>query len=63
VRVGDYARVYPRPGLMLLFPGYLWHSVTPHLGDFLRLAISVNFRLRWNEPTPAECVSLAVERT
>ncbi|MFL5342003.1 MAG: putative 2OG-Fe(II) oxygenase [Gemmataceae bacterium] len=46
VRSTDYAKVFPRPGLMLLFPGYLWHSVTPHLGDFRRLAISANFRLR-----------------
>ncbi len=58
VRVGDYARVFPRPGLMLLFPGYLWHSVTPHLGEFHRLAFSVNFRLRWDEPA-VERVALA----
>jgi hypothetical protein len=45
-RVGDYAKVFPRPGLMVLFPGYLWHSVTPHRGDRRRLAISANFRLR-----------------
>jgi hypothetical protein len=60
VRAADYARVYPRPGLMLLFPGYLWHSVTPHLGEFRRLAFSVNFRLRWNENSRAECVALTV---
>lgn len=47
LRSRDYAKVFPRPGLMLIFPGYLWHSVTPHLGDFKRLALSVNFTLRW----------------
>lgn len=47
VRTRDYVKVFPRPGLMLLFPGYLWHSVTPHQGDFERLAISANFQLRW----------------
>jgi hypothetical protein len=47
VRSRDYVKVYPRPGLMLIFPGYLWHSVTPHLGDFRRLALSANFCLRW----------------
>jgi hypothetical protein len=52
VRVGDYVRVYPRPGLMLLFPGYVWHSVTPHQGDFRRLAFSANFRLHWEQPAP-----------
>jgi hypothetical protein len=62
VRVGDYARVYPRPGLMLLFPGYVWHSVTPHLGDFRRLALSVNFRLHWAETAPADRVALFAEQ-
>jgi hypothetical protein len=46
VHSADYARVFPRPGLMVVFPGYLWHSVTPHLGEAKRLAISANFRLR-----------------
>lgn len=43
----DHLRVFPRPGLMLIFPAYLWHSVTPHRGDFHRLAFSMNFTLRW----------------
>lgn len=43
----DYVKVFPRPGLMLIFPGYLWHSVTPHLGEFRRLAFSMNVTLRW----------------
>ncbi len=37
-----YAKFFPRPGDMLIFPGYLWHSVTPHLQDHRRLAISIN---------------------
>lgn len=61
VRVCDYVRVFPRPGLMLLFPGYLWHSVTPHLGEFRRLALSVNFRLSWPAAAPPERVALRVE--
>jgi hypothetical protein len=61
VRVSDYVRVFPRPGLMLLFPGYLWHSVSPHLGEFRRLALSVNFRLSWKSVAVAERVSLVVE--
>lgn len=47
VRTRDYARVFPRPGLMVVFPGFLWHSVTPHVGDFRRLALSANVTLRW----------------
>lgn len=43
----DHVKVHPRPGLMLIFPAYVWHSVTPHRGDFNRLAFSMNFTLRW----------------
>ena len=43
----DHIKVYPRPGLMLIFPAYVWHSVTPHRGDFHRVAFSMNFTLRW----------------
>jgi hypothetical protein len=62
VRVGDYARIYPRPGLMLLFPGYLWHSVTPHLGTFRRLALSVNFRLHWHDTVLADRIAFFAEQ-
>ena len=54
VQVSDYVKVFPRPGLLLVFPGYLWHSVTPHLGDFHRLAISGNFHIRWDSASRAE---------
>jgi hypothetical protein len=43
----DHVRVHPRPGLMLIFPAYVWHSVTPHRGDFHRLSFAMNFTLRW----------------
>ncbi|MBI1348638.1 hypothetical protein GC163_20390 [bacterium] len=43
----DHVRVFPHPGLMLIFPAYVWHSVTPHRGEFHRLAFSMNFTLRW----------------
>lgn len=43
----DHIKIFPRPGLMLIFPAYVWHSVTPHRGDFHRLAFSMNFTLRW----------------
>jgi hypothetical protein len=43
----DHVKVFPRPGLMLIFPAYIWHSVTPHRGDFHRVAWSMNFTLRW----------------
>ena len=53
----DHIKVIPRPGLMLIFPAYVWHSVTPHRGDFHRLAFSMNFTLRW-PAGPAEQHSL-----
>jgi hypothetical protein len=62
VRTRDYVKVFPRPGLMLIFPGYLWHSVTPHLGDAPRLALSANFNLRWGGERHAEAHSVRVER-
>lgn len=58
IRARDYVKVFPRPGLMLIFPGFLWHSVTPHLGDFRRLALSANFTLRWPEASHAQAVAL-----
>jgi hypothetical protein len=59
-RGGDYARVYPRPGLMVLFPGYLWHSVTPLRGERRRLAISANFRLDWGQKSNAQTWAVRV---
>jgi Putative 2OG-Fe(II) oxygenase len=53
----DHIKVYPRPGLMLIFPAYVWHSVTPHRGDFHRLSFAMNFTLRW-PASPAEPHSL-----
>jgi hypothetical protein len=48
---------------MLIFPGFLWHSVTPHLGEFRRLAISANFRLRSSRPSNAETWSVVVDNS
>ena len=41
--------IRPVPGLMVLFPSYLPHSVNPHRGSGLRISIAFNFR---NEPYP-----------
>lgn len=54
LRSTDYAKVFPRPGLMVLFPGYLWHSVTPHRGPGRRLSLSANFVLRPKADSLAE---------
>lgn len=47
VSTRDHIKVFPCPGLMLLFPAYVWHSVTPHHGNFHRLSFAMNIRLRW----------------
>lgn len=53
----DHVKVFPRPGMMIIFPAYVWHSVTPHQGDFHRLAFAMNFTLRW-PAGPAEAFPL-----
>jgi hypothetical protein len=60
LRSTDYAKVFPRPGLMVIFPGYLWHSVTPHKGEGRRLALSANFALRQAGGTNAESWPVSV---
>jgi hypothetical protein len=42
----DYVKIFPRPGLMVLMPGYLWHSGTPNYSGVNRLAIVGDFLLR-----------------
>lgn len=56
----DYVKVFPRPGLMVIFPAYVWHSVTAHQGDTRRLALSANFTLRVGASN-AVALSLQVE--
>ena len=58
VGVRDYVKVFPRPGMMVIFPGFVWHSVTPYLGDARRLAISANFRLQWHHSDNSQRWSL-----
>jgi hypothetical protein len=60
-RSTDYAKVFPRPGLMLIFPAYLWHSVTPSQSDGRRLALSANFSLRAKEASNAESFPIRIE--
>ena len=54
----DHVTIYPRPGLMLIFPAYLWHSVAPHRGEDYRLSFSVNVTLCWPGPTSAKHCAL-----
>ena len=42
----DWTRIVPRPGVVLLFPGHLRHSVLPFDGDGERISISFNVGYR-----------------
>ncbi|HTW73075.1 MAG TPA: putative 2OG-Fe(II) oxygenase [Acetobacteraceae bacterium] len=41
----DSVKIFPRPGLMVIMPGYLWHSGTPNYAAFNRLAVVGDFIL------------------
>ncbi len=42
-----HAKVFPRPGVMLFFPSFLWHEVTPHQAEEPRLSVAANFTLAY----------------
>ncbi|MCB1678043.1 MAG: hypothetical protein KDI16_05105 [Halioglobus sp.] len=44
-----HAKVFPRPGLMLFFPSFLWHEVTPHGAPEPRLSVAANFSLAYRD--------------
>jgi len=41
-------RVQPQPGLMLLWPSFLLHLVHPNLSNNLRVSVSFNVVLKWD---------------
>jgi hypothetical protein len=49
VRFSSYKKIYPCPGLMVVFPGYLWHSVTPNTENERRLSITANFNFHFRD--------------
>jgi uncharacterized protein (TIGR02466 family) len=42
-------RVYPKAGMLLLWPAFLHHLVHPNLSDDLRISISFNVVLKWRD--------------
>ncbi len=40
-----FYRIQPRPGLLVMFPNYLFHSVETNLSDQTRISIVLNIRL------------------
>lgn len=55
----DSVKIYPRPGLMVLMPGYLWHSGLPNYASFNRLAIVGDFILREHTSRSTHSVELS----
>ena len=47
--VQDSVYIHPKPGLMVLFPSYVPHTVFPHVGKGTRISIAFNLR---KEPFP-----------
>ena len=43
--VGGAEMIRPRPGLMLLFPSWLFHQVRPYRGSALRISIAFNLSI------------------
>ncbi len=41
--VGSAETIRPRPGLLILFPSWLFHQVRPYRGTGLRISIAFNF--------------------
>lgn len=46
-------KIVPEPGLMLVFPNWLYHYVNPFRGTEERISIAFNIRLRFRESTGA----------
>jgi hypothetical protein len=57
----DYKKIFPRAGQMVLFPIYVWHSVTPNRDAERRLSIAANFTLRPRESSAGYRVQLHLE--
>ena len=47
-------QITPKPGLMLMFPSYLLHTVYPFIGEGERRSIAFNATYRIVEPTGGE---------
>ena len=49
--VGSGETIRPRPGLLFIFPSWLFHQVRPYRGDKLRISIAFNLGVS-TSPTP-----------
>lgn len=50
---GGKVRVEPAPGMMLLFPSWLYHYVNPYQGDDTRISIAFNVKVTEAREKPA----------
>ncbi|MHA1564647.1 MAG: 2OG-Fe(II) oxygenase family protein [Alphaproteobacteria bacterium] len=49
---GGKVRVEPAPGMLLLFPSWLYHYVNPYQGDGIRMSIAFNVRVTEAQEKP-----------
>jgi uncharacterized protein (TIGR02466 family) len=45
----ESCEIYPEPNLFLMFPGWLWHYVTPINGNVQRMSIAIDTEIRENK--------------
>ena len=45
VALGESQRLSPRPGVLIVFPSWLSHGVTPYVGNGERISIAINFSI------------------
>ena len=61
---GHVVNIRPQPGLLVLFPAWLYHSVNPFLSDVQRISIAFNATIRGFETveeSPEDPLELQVE--
>jgi uncharacterized protein (TIGR02466 family) len=42
----SYFKITPKTGDLILFPGYVIHSVQPNMSDNIRLSLAINFKYK-----------------
>jgi uncharacterized protein (TIGR02466 family) len=47
---GSAETIQPRPGLLFIFPSFLFHAVRPYRGNALRISVAMNFGVDASHP-------------
>ncbi len=57
----DYVKIVPRPGLLAVLPGYLWHTGSPNDSAVHRMAVVADFILHPIDGNTDESYSVELE--